>query len=504
MSFRYVIGLEVHVQLATKSKMFCRCSNEGENQPPNTTVCPVCMGHPGTLPVMNAQAVEWSAKTALALNCTINEHSKFDRKNYFYPDLPKGYQISQYDAPIGSGGFLDIEIPDAKEGARGAAHVRLNRLHLEEDAAKLLHASEQGVSLVDFNRSSTPLMEIVSEPDMTSPQEAKIYLQELRTLVRALGVSNADMEKGHMRCDANISIKFEDEGAEVWTPISEIKNLNSFRAVEKALEYEGERLYHDWIGQGEVRNRTHKITVGWDDAREATTLQRSKEEAHDYRYFPEPDLPPLHFTAEHIAELHEQLPELPTARRKRLCAEYAITPTEAHALTIDTDVTGLYEQAASELAALLPGDVARGYKVLAGFIINKLPTFLESKNERLQDSKITAHHLCELASALTAHTINSSTALLVLERVFATGEDPSRIIRDEGLEQVTDASALSSACEAALAANPDAVTNYKQGKLNAVMFLVGVVMREMKGKAQPNLVKTILEEKLNSFELRNS
>lgn len=503
--FQFVIGLEVHVQLKTESKMFCRCSNAGEQEPPNTTVCPVCMGHPGTLPVANETAIQWSAKTALALHCQISEQSKFDRKNYFYPDLPKGYQISQYDQPIGKGGYLDIEIPDAPEGARHNARIRLNRLHLEEDAAKLVHAPEFGASLVDFNRSSTPLMEIVSEPDIASAQEAKIYLQELRLLVRTLGVSSADMEKGHMRCDANVSIKFDHGGVNVWTPISEIKNLNSFRAVERALEYEGVRLYNEWTSGGEIVNRSNKITVGWDDDRGVTALQRGKEEAHDYRYFPEPDLPPIHFTKGLIEAFRASISELPSARRGRLVEEYGITISDARIIVEDRSVAEYFERAASELSEWLTTGVSspehdrtKAVRILSGILINKLGGMLIERNESIDSCRITPENLGQLAGMLAAARINSSTATTVLEEMLKNGKDPAQIVSERGLEQVSDATAIQTACAKIIAGNPDAVSNYKTGKSSVIMFLVGQVMKETKGAAKPDLVKSILEKQLQS------
>ncbi len=504
--FQYVIGLEVHVQLKTVSKMFCRCSNAGESSPPNTTVCPVCMGHPGTLPVINESAVLMSAKTALALHCTIAPTSKFDRKNYFYPDLPKGYQISQFDQPIGRGGYVDLDMPDAPEGARTTARIRLNRLHLEEDAAKLVHAPEFGSSLVDFNRSSTPLMEIVSEPDLASPQEAKLYLQELRLLVRTLEVSSADMEKGHLRCDANVSIKFDHQGTPVWTPISEIKNLNSFRSVERALEYEAHRLYQEWGAGGDVVNRSHKITVGWDDQQQATTLQRSKEEAHDYRYFPEPDLPPLHFSLQRIDEIRASIPEVPQTRRTRFVSEYGLTLKDSNVLIEDVLTAQFFEQAASELTewhscqgvSLSSDEVVKAYRILAGLLINKIGGLLLERGVSLEDSKLTAENVGQLASYLTSGKINSSIASTVLEEMLDTGGDPAVIIKEKGLEQVTDSGALEAVCATVLSQNPDAVLNYRAGKTTVIMFLVGQVMRETKGTAQPEIVKKILEEKLQS------
>ncbi len=498
-----MIGLEVHVQLKTASKMFCRCSNEGENAPPNTTICPVCLGHPGTLPVMNEKAVRWSARTALVLHCTINEWSKFDRKNYFYPDLPKGYQISQFDKPIGVGGYLDITVPDAPEGSRKEARIRLNRLHLEEDAAKLMHAPESQASLVDFNRSSTPLMEIVSEPDITSPLEAKIYLQDLRLLVRYLDVSHADMEKGHLRCDANVSIHFEHDGKKVSSPISEIKNLNSFRAVEKALEYEGNRLYKEWLDGGNVCTRTHKITVGWDDEHQRTLLQRSKEEAHDYRYFPEPDLPPIHFTEQLINEIQSEIPEIPSARKTRFQKQYLLSDKDARILIEDKELGNFFEKGASELEEWLnsTGSKAeelseKSYKILAGLVINKLPALLEERSETLSSTKLDPENMGELACILVQGKINSTTGLAVLSHMLETGLSPTAIIKEKNLEQISDTGALETACDAALAANPDAIANFKAGKTTVIMFLVGQVMKEMKGKAQPDLVKGILENKL--------
>lgn len=499
--FSTMIGLEIHVQLKTKSKMFCRCSNEGEFLPPNTTICPICTGHPGTLPVANTDAIDFAARMALAINCRVNEWSKFDRKNYFYPDLPKGYQISQYDQPIGSGGYLDIHMSD---GERTEARIRMNRLHLEEDAAKLLHTAA-GVSLVDFNRSSTPLMEIVTEPDIRSPQEAKVFLQELRLIARYLDVSSADMEKGHLRCDANVSIHFEHEGTKVSSPISEIKNLNSFRAVEKALEYERNRLYREWIEGGEVRTRTHKVTVGWNDAKETTFVQRSKEEAHDYRYFPEPDLPPLHFTPERIAELRDSIPELPAAKRERIISHYGL-PVEDVRILVDEQALGVYfEQTADELdvwmGTLNSCDDAfkkKTYRMLANWLINKFSALLSEQGQTPSTGLVSCAHFGKFITFIAEDKINSSTAQIVLADMVATGKDPEHIVADKGLAQVTDTTAIDAVCEAVLAVHTDAVEKYRAGKTTTIMFLVGQVMREMKGAAQPDLVKDILEKKLSS------
>ncbi|MBI4599411.1 Asp-tRNA(Asn)/Glu-tRNA(Gln) amidotransferase subunit GatB [Candidatus Uhrbacteria bacterium] len=500
--FTYTIGLEIHVQLKTKSKMFCRCSNDGENQPANTTICPVCMGHPGTLPVINEQAIRWGVKTALALNCTINEISKFDRKNYFYPDLPKGYQISQYDKPIGIMGHVDITIPDG--GMRTTARIGITRLHMEEDAAKLLHAPEAGASLVDFNRSSTPLMEIVTEPDFVSPAEAKVFLQDLRLLTRYLDVSHADMEKGHLRCDANVSINVtSDDGITTQSPISEIKNLNSFRAVERALEYEGNRLWEEWQGGGDVRTRNYKITVGWDDDKQETVLQRWKEEAHDYRYFPEPDIPPLHFTHEYITTVKSEIPELPNQKKERFCRDFGITPEDARILVEDKELAAFFENTASELDAWLcsmdscdDAFKTRTYKLLAGWVINKLGGLLAVTETRIEQCTVSPADMAKLIALIAEEQVNSTTAQKVLEAMIQNGIDPLTMIQEQGLEQIQDTGLIASACQKAVEANPDAAANFKNGKENAIMFLVGQVMRELKGKGQPELVKDELKKLL--------
>lgn len=455
------------------------------------------MGHPGTLPVINKQAIMSSARMALALHSEIRDISKFDRKNYFYPDLPKGYQISQYDQPIGTGGYLDIALP--KENGRTEVRVRINRLHLEEDAAKLLHSTDKSSSLVDFNRCSTPLMEIVTEPDLTTPLEAKTFLQELRLLARYLGVSSADMEKGHLRCDANVSVQFDFDGTPISTPISEIKNLNSFRSVERALEYEARRLHNDWMDAGETRIRKNKITVGWDDDKQETTLQRGKEEAHDYRYFPEPDLPPLHFTDALRSQLRASLPELPAARRVRFCSEYGITESESRILVEDKKLGDFFERSASELAEWLstckstPQDV---HKLLSGWLINKLCALLAEHELEIDTMNLSAENFAELVAAVADGTITGTVAQSLMSRILISNESPRTIIAKEHLEQVTDENLLEEICRKIIEQQPEAVSNYKNGKATAIMFLVGQVMREMKGKGQPDLIRSLLEKLL--------
>ncbi|MDP2656358.1 MAG: Asp-tRNA(Asn)/Glu-tRNA(Gln) amidotransferase subunit GatB [bacterium] len=491
------IGLEIHVQLKTASKMFCRCSNDSEGVQPNTLICPICVGHPGTLPVINEQAITMGARMALAIECTINPQSKFDRKNYFYPDLPKGYQISQYDQPLGIGGHIDIEVP-APEGQRTSAHIRFNRLHMEEDAAKLMHDGAD--SLVDYNRGGTPLMEIVTEPDIRSPLEAKTFLQELRLIARYLGVSDADMEKGHLRCDANVSVQLDQNGVRVTTPISEIKNLNSFKAVESALIYEAERLYQDYIAGGETQTRKNKITVGWDEQKGVTIMQRGKEEAHDYRYFPEPDLPPLHFSHEDIDALRASLPELPAHRRERFQTEYTISKADAHILVDDKALAEFFEKSASELAEWMSTDgvlsadsQTKSYQLLANWLLNRFVAILNDKKIPLVDTKVTPENFAQLIARIAEKKINSSSAQEVLGIMIDTGADTDQIIKEKGLEQVSDEGLIKELCEKVINANEKVVADIKAGKENALMFLVGQVMKESKGTAQPEMVKEILK-----------
>ncbi|MBI2483649.1 Asp-tRNA(Asn)/Glu-tRNA(Gln) amidotransferase subunit GatB [Candidatus Uhrbacteria bacterium] len=500
-----IIGLEIHVQLRTRSKMFCRCSNEGELRPPNTTVCPICLGHPGTLPVANRQAIDWAAKTALALGCEIPHISKFDRKNYFYPDLPKGYQISQYDQPIGLRGFLDIDIDEKRSAThRKEARIVIRRLHLEEDAAKLVHSAHKDVSLVDFNRACTPLMEIVTEPDLRTPGEAYIFLQELRQLVRYLDVSSADMEKGQLRCDANISLEFDYDGRRVATPITEIKNLNSFRAVERSLTYEASRLYQEWLDGGDVRTRTSKITVGWDDTASKTILQRWKEEAHDYRYFPEPDLPPLTWNQEQLDQLRSSLPELPAAKRARFIAQYGISSADAVIIVNDKPRANFFEQAASELdewlASLATEEAnitrVKAYTTLSSWLVNKLESILSDEQASIAELPLTAENFGQLIALIMKNAVTGTSAFRILEVMVRTGGDPIQIMRAEHLEQICDEGSLEAACDSVIAANPNAVMNYRNGKANAIMFLVGSVMKVMKGKSQPEMVRGILERKI--------
>ncbi|MDD5110676.1 MAG: Asp-tRNA(Asn)/Glu-tRNA(Gln) amidotransferase subunit GatB [Patescibacteria group bacterium] len=503
-----IIGLEIHVQLKTKSKMFCGCDNRGEDLPPNTTVCPICMGHPGTLPVANRQAIEWTVKSGLALHCQIPPHSKFDRKNYFYPDLPKGYQISQYDQPIALNGYLEILDENGVQ-----KRVNLTRIHLEEDAAKNFHAVDGRHTLVDYNRAGTPLMEIVTEPDIRTPQQAKIFMQELRLIMLYLGVSDADMEKGHMRCDANINLwELDARGEKVAaSPIVEVKNMNSFRALERALAYEVKRQQEEYEQTGKLAGGS-KSTRGWNDARGVTEEQRTKEEAHDYRYFPEPDLPPLDFTpgAENgydLAALKREIPELPISRRQRFIHEYSITAVDAKILTEELALADFFERTMSELAGwvnALPDhpeaqeqqEVKKMTKVVSNWLLNRYAALLKADRKTIADGRITPENFAEFITILSHGKINSTIAQQVLEIMHQTGGDPSDIIESGGLDKGAAGNALAPLIEKVISENTEAVENYRKGKTAAAMFLVGQVMKLAKGKADPEEVKANIINRL--------
>lgn len=500
-----IIGLEVHVQLNTKSKMFCSCDNTGETQPPNTTVCPICMGHPGTLPVINKQAIEWGIMTALALDCEIPTISKFDRKHYFYPDLPKGYQISQFDQPIGVNGKVIATLEDGTE-----KNIRIHRLHLEEDAAKLTH-SDKG-SFVDFNRCGTPLIEIVTEPALRTPEEAKAYLQELRAIIRYLGVSEADMEKGHLRCDANISLRPVDADDPRLYPKTEIKNLNSFRAVERAIRYEISRQTDLWE-KGTPPDET--TTRGWNDSEQRTEEQRSKEDSADYRYFPEPDIPPLCFGYNlneedkekgtlDVRELETRLPELPYKKRQRFVKQYNVETKDIKDIANDKNLAGYFEQIISELEdwsqnrADIDWDKDKGklIKSSAGWLTSKMLKLLIDEEKNIEQTKIQPENFAELITILHTGEINSSIGQQVLEIMHKTGGDPSNIVNDNNWGQMNDTSELETMAKKIIDDNKGSVEDFKSGKENALQFLLGQVMKESHGKANPQTVIEILKKLL--------
>ncbi len=477
-----VIGLEIHVQLKTISKMFCACDNTGENQPANTTICPVCLAHPGTLPIPNRTAIELGVKAALALNLQINLHSKFDRKNYFYPDLPKGYQISQYDEPLAQNGFLDIQVDGETR------RVGLERLHLEEDTAKLLHVA--GKSLVDFNRAGTPLAEIVTKPEITSPTEAKLFLQELRLIMRTLGVSDADMEKGHLRCDANISLR--PEGDSKFYPKTEIKNLNSFRSVEKALTYEIERQTKLWAEGGAPQITS---TRGWDDKKGITVLQRTKEAIHDYRYFPEPDIPPLEITSEQIEAWRASLPELPSVKRSRLINEFGLSPKEAELLLDDENLGCLVGKVSTELAPELEGDVKAASKLTFNWLANKLTAILREKNLSLEQVDFDTKKLVNFLLLIARRQVNSTNGQVLLRKMIETGKEPLQIIADDDLGQ-NETGDLETVVSDVIAQFPDQVAQFKAGKEPVIKFLLGAVIKATRGKVDPISVEEVLREML--------
>lgn len=510
MKLEPVIGLEIHVQLKTKSKMFCGCSNRGEFESPNVTVCPVCLGEPGALPVTNAEAVRFGTLIGLALGGRINPISRFDRKNYFYPDLPKGYQISQKDLPVMEGGRLELNVTD-QQGRRRPLAVRITRVHLEEDAAKLLHAPDGRSSSVDFNRSGTPLAEIVTEPDLGSPADAKACLQELRLIMRYLGVSEADMEKGHLRCDANISLREVAEGAgEKWhaplSPKTEVKNINSFRALEKALEFEIRRQTKLW---NEGQPPAVPSTRGWDDVKEETVAQREKEEAHDYRYFPEPDLPPLELAAL-AEELRGHVPELPEARRQRFMEEYGFGAIDAYAFVEDRGLADFAEKVMSELRAWHDSmgaaktgkkpawepEKAKLAKLAAGWLLTKLRGVLAEKKLGLSDAKVTPENFAELLTLIHEEKLSGQNALLILEEMVSTGADPSMVAEEKNLYQTNDAGELELVARNVVTSNPNAVADWRGGRANAVQFLVGQMMKVTRGKAPPQLARELIEKEL--------
>jgi aspartyl-tRNA(Asn)/glutamyl-tRNA(Gln) amidotransferase subunit B len=470
--YEAVIGLECHVQLATDSKMFCGCPTDYAGAAPNTHVCAICLGMPGVLPVINRKAVEYTLLTGLALNADIPAATKFDRKNYPYPDLVKGYQISQYDLPLVKGGFVEITVGETTR------KIRLERVHLEEDTGKLTHVP--GGSLVDFNRAGMALMEMVSQPDMHTPAEARAYLLKLRAILRTLGVSDADMEKGQLRCDVNVSLRIFGQ-QQLGTKV-EVKNLNSFRAVQHALDYEIAR-------QTELLERGERIpqeTRGWVDDRGVTSSQRSKEEAHDYRYFPEPDLPPLFVERTWVDELRARLPELPDARRARYMQAFGLSAYDAEALSTDGAAAQLFE------ATLAAG---ADPKKAANWIqndVSRLPADTDGHGRTLD-----AGHLAELIRLVDDGVIGISAARQLLPAVYETGRPPHDLVEEQGLAQVSDSSALEEAVKSALAANPAAVADYKAGKETAINFLKGQVMKQTRGKANPSVAETLLRQLLS-------
>jgi len=474
MEYEAVIGLETHVQLKTKTKMWCRCANEF-GAPPNTRVCPVCLGLPGVLPVANEEAMRLTALAGMLLNCAIARFAKFDRKNYFYPDMPKNYQITQYDRPSTANGHVEFEFAD------GIARVRLTRAHLEEDVGKSFHFDRH--SGVDFNRAGVPLLEIVSEPDLHSSAMTYAYLNALKDILIYGGISDCDMEKGMVRCDVNVSVRPRGQPA-LGTKI-EIKNMNSFSGVRKALDYEIPRQ----IGVLEKGGSLVQETRRWDDAAGVTETMRTKEEAHDYRYFPEPDLLPFAPSDEWLAAVRSRVVELPLACKQRLIAQYQLPAGDADTFVNDVPLRHYFEGVAAQV---------KNPKAIANWIINNLRAKLAETGTALTELKFPAASLPELVSLVDTGKISTKMAQDVFAEMFATGESPARIVEIKGLAQVSDTAAVEKFCDDAIAANPRSAADYRAGKAAALNFLKGQVMKLSKGKANPNLVGEILERKLKS------
>jgi aspartyl-tRNA(Asn)/glutamyl-tRNA(Gln) amidotransferase subunit B len=480
--FEPVIGLEIHAELQTRSKMFCACPVvDSTTAEPNRYVCPVCAGMPGTLPVPNQRAIEWTILTGLALNCEIAEYSLFYRKNYFYPDLPSEYQRSMYDYPLCLNGYLEIDTPE------GTKRVRIRRVHIEEDTGKLLHVG--GATLVDFNRAGVPLMEIVTEPDMHSVEEVKAFAIALRTLLRYLRVNSGDMEKGVIRFEANVSVR--PKGETRLGTRTEIKNLNSFRALVRAVEYEIRRQIEIVRAGGQVEQET----MGWDEARGVTVPQRGKEHAHDYRYFPEPDIPPLAISREWVERIRAMLPELPRARRERFEREYGLTRYEADLLTEDHAVADYFEEAVRHARQ---GDPPLEPRTLATWITGELFRLMNEAGVEIGEVRVPPTALVDLIRTVQRGEINLNTGKMVLREAFETGEAPRRIVEARGLTQIRDVEALRAIVLRVIEENPREVESYLRGKEGVLKWFVGQVMRATRGQADPQRVNELVREALEA------
>lgn len=476
MQFEAVIGLEIHAQLLTESKLFCGCSTQFGN-PPNTNVCPVCMGHPGVLPVLNKKAVEYTIRIGLATNCTINKHSIFARKNYFYPDLPKGYQISQYDLPLCSNGFLEIEINNQRR------KIRINRIHLEEDAGKSIH--DQGnYTLLDFNRCGVPLIEIVTAPDLRSPEEAGKLLSEIRQIVKYLGICDGNMEEGSLRCDANVSIR--PIGIDILGTKTEVKNMNSIKNVVDALRYEINRQIEIVSTGGEVVQQT----LLWNAEKQIVEPMRTKEESHDYRYFPEPDLPRILVEAEWHNKIKEELPELPSIRKERMKTQYNLPEYDIDILTTEKEFADYFEDVTK---------FTNDYKAVSNWFMTEILKILNEAKISIKDFSIKPEWLGELINLIDDQTISGKIAKEVFAEMLINPQSPSEIIKKKNLIQITDENEISKIIDKVLVSNQKQIQQYLEGKEKVFAHFVGQIMRETKGKANPNLVNKILKEKLESL-----
>jgi len=478
LTYEPVIGLEIHAELQTNSKMFCSCSADYSNAPePNTFICPVCTGLPGAMPVLNKKAIEQAILVGLSLNCSINEFNTFARKNYFYPDLPKGYQISQYDLPIASKGWLDI-LDDTNSPMR----VVVRRVHLEEDTAKLSH--EKNCALVDFNRAGVPLLEIVSEPDMRSVEAALSYATKIRAILRYLGVNSGDMEKGVLRFEANVSVR--PSGSSELRTRTEIKNLNSFRALTRASEYEIERQIKVYENGGEVVQET----LGWDEARGVTVSQRGKEDAHDYRYFPEPDLPPLQLDRAWIDSIKSGLPELPDAKTARFISDFKLTPSEAQLLTSEQTLANYFESIVAKSKS--------SAKAVHSWIAGEFMRYMNDSGLALEEINLPAEKFAQLIDMVTNKTISGNSGKIVLNEIFKSGGDPAQFVKEKNLAQVSDTGFIQETIDKVLNDNPKEVEQFLAGKETIVQWIMGQVARATKGKADPNVAKELLVKALEA------
>ncbi|HZN63467.1 MAG TPA: Asp-tRNA(Asn)/Glu-tRNA(Gln) amidotransferase subunit GatB [Planctomycetota bacterium] len=474
--YELVAGIETHVQLDTRTKMFCACAVRF-GAPPNSLTCPVCLGHPGTLPTLNGTAVELGLRAAVALGCTIAPRTKFDRKNYYYPDLPKNYQISQFDLPLATAGAVEIR---TKAGPR---RIRIHRAHLEEDAGKLIHEDAGTRSFVDLNRAGVPLLEIVTEPDLRSAEEAHAYLSSLKGMLRAAGISNCDMEKGELRCDVNVSIR--PRGSDSLGVKTEVKNLNSFRFVQKALEAE----YRRHVAEVEAGRPLVQATLLYDPEKNSTRIMRVKEGAVDYRYFPEPDLPPLEISAAEIEAARTSLPEMPAEKAARYVRDFALGDYEANIISSDKATAAFFEAAAR---------AAGKARTVANWVVNEIPRFLNEGNLTLETSKLTPAALVELLGLIDAGIVTVASAKEALAKSAETGRSPAEIVREGGMATVTDSGAIEKSVDAVIAANPKAVADFKGGKDSTIKFLVGQVMKATQGRVKAQAAEELLRRKLSS------
>lgn len=489
--YQPVIGFEIHIELKTKSKMFSLAVNNADEEQPNANIDEVVTAQPGTLPVANKEAIRLAAQVGLALNCTIDEWSKFDRKHYFYPDLPKGYQISQYDQPISRDGYLEVMVAGKK------TRIGITRAHLEEDAGKNIHPEGLPYSLVDYNRAGCALLEIVTEPDLTSGEESRIFLTELRNIVRYIGASDCNMEKGTMRVEPNISVR---KPGETTLPKykCEVKNINSFKFAEAAINYEIAR-HIEILKEGGMPKQ---VTMGWNEKENKTVEQRSKEEANDYRYFPEPDLPVLQFTPEYLEDLRRRMPELPAQKRARFMEEYGLNEADTENLINWKELSGYFEDVVSELQAWAISEkddssMKTLIKSAVNWCLQDFSALLNAKQMQPTDSHVTAENFAELIKLIASGKISSSAAKTVFKVMFEKGGEPDNIVGDLGLEQTSDEGAIAEAIDRVIAANEKAVTDYKAGQEKSFGFLVGMAMKELKGKGNPQIINELLKKKLS-------